>query len=100
MRWRVREPAALSRTINQLKCGPSLSGSIVITVFEDAIAPRGGLVWLGEGGMCPTCRVRLVGGKAELDIDYSFVGARAAASFSPARRVVVVEVEVVDYDHG
>jgi hypothetical protein len=90
----MREPAALSRTINRLKCGPSLSESIVITVFEDAIAPGGGLVWLGEGGMCPTCRVRLVGGKAELDIDYSFDPSEREPGFILARRVVV------DYDHG
>ena len=41
------QPAALSRIIGQLKREPSRTGSIVITVFGDAIVPRGGSVWLG-----------------------------------------------------
>ncbi|WP_024512162.1 phenylacetic acid degradation operon negative regulatory protein PaaX [Bradyrhizobium sp. ARR65] len=41
------QPAALSRIIHQLKREPSRTGSIVITVFGDAIVPRGGSVWLG-----------------------------------------------------
>ena len=41
------QPVALSRIINQLKREPSRTGSIVITVFGDAIVPRGGSVWLG-----------------------------------------------------
>ena len=41
------QPAALNRIISQLKREPSRTGSIVITVFGDAIVPRGGSVWLG-----------------------------------------------------
>src|ERR1700752_3019126 len=37
----------LARFIDQLKREPSRTGSIVITVFGDAIVPRGGSVWLG-----------------------------------------------------
>ena len=37
----------LSRIINDLKREPSRTGSIVITVFGDAIVPRGGSIWLG-----------------------------------------------------
>jgi phenylacetic acid degradation operon negative regulatory protein len=37
----------LARIIKQLKSEPSRTGSIVITVFGDAIVPRGGSVWLG-----------------------------------------------------
>src|SRR6185436_10529517 len=37
----------LARVIDQLKREPSRTGSIVITVFGDAIMPRGGSVWLG-----------------------------------------------------
>jgi phenylacetic acid degradation operon negative regulatory protein len=37
----------LARIISQLKREPSRTGSIVITVFGDAIVPRGGSVWLG-----------------------------------------------------
>lgn len=37
----------LSRIIDQLKHEPSRTGSIVITLFGDAIVPRGGAVWLG-----------------------------------------------------
>ena len=37
----------LSRIIEELKREPSRTGSIVITVFGDAIVPRGGSVWLG-----------------------------------------------------
>src|SRR5258707_6423301 len=37
----------LARIIEQLKREPSRTGWIVITVFGDAIVPRGGSVWLG-----------------------------------------------------
>jgi phenylacetic acid degradation operon negative regulatory protein len=37
----------LSRIVDQLKREPSRTGSIVVTVFGDAIVPRGGSVWLG-----------------------------------------------------
>src|ERR1700726_2721580 len=37
----------LAPVIEQLKREPSRTGSIVITVFGDAIVPRGGSVWLG-----------------------------------------------------
>jgi phenylacetic acid degradation operon negative regulatory protein len=37
----------LAGIIDQLKREPSRTGSIVITVFGDAIVPRGGSVWLG-----------------------------------------------------
>jgi phenylacetic acid degradation operon negative regulatory protein len=37
----------LAGIIAQLKGEPSRTGSIVITVFGDAIVPRGGSVWLG-----------------------------------------------------
>lgn len=40
-------PHPLSRIIDQLKREPSRTGSIVITVYGDAIVPRGGSVWLG-----------------------------------------------------
>jgi phenylacetic acid degradation operon negative regulatory protein len=40
-------PQPLERIIDQLKREPSRTGSIVITVFGDAIVPRGGSVWLG-----------------------------------------------------
>jgi phenylacetic acid degradation operon negative regulatory protein len=40
-------PHPLARIIRQLKREPSRTGSIVITVFGDAIVPRGGSVWLG-----------------------------------------------------
>src|SRR4051795_12207530 len=45
MPWRM--PPPLARIIQQLKREPSRTGSIVITVFGDAIVPRGGSVWLG-----------------------------------------------------
>jgi len=40
-------PHPLARIIRQLKREPSRTGSIAITVFGDAIVPRGGSVWLG-----------------------------------------------------
>jgi phenylacetic acid degradation operon negative regulatory protein len=40
-------PQSLSRIVDQLKREPSRTGSIIITVFGDAIVPRGGAVWLG-----------------------------------------------------
>ncbi|HEX2363787.1 MAG TPA: phenylacetic acid degradation operon negative regulatory protein PaaX [Bradyrhizobium sp.] len=40
-------PHPLVRIIEQLKREPSRTGSIVITLFGDAIVPRGGSVWLG-----------------------------------------------------
>src|ERR1700704_3132591 len=42
-----RMPHPLARIIEQLKREPSRTGSIVITLFGDAIVPRGGSVWLG-----------------------------------------------------
>src|SRR5712671_6011403 len=42
-----RMPHPLARIIEQLKREPPRTGSIVITVFGDAIVPRGGSVWLG-----------------------------------------------------
>ena len=60
----------LDRIIQQLKREPSRTGSIVITVFGDAIVPRGGSVWLGtllgffksidiDGGVVRTAMSRL-----------------------------------------
>ena len=40
-------PQPLARIIDQLKREPSRTGSIVITLFGDAIVPRGGSVALG-----------------------------------------------------
>jgi phenylacetic acid degradation operon negative regulatory protein len=40
-------PQPLARIVDQLKREPSRTGSIVITVFGDAIVPRGGSVALG-----------------------------------------------------
>src|ERR1700737_3283239 len=40
-------PHPLPRTVEQPKREPPRTGSIVITVFGDAIVPRGGSVWLG-----------------------------------------------------
>ena len=40
-------PQPLTRIVDQLKREPSRTGSIIITVFGDAIVPRGGSVWLG-----------------------------------------------------
>ena len=40
-------PQPLARIVDQLKREPSRTGSIIITVFGDAIVPRGGAVWLG-----------------------------------------------------
>jgi phenylacetic acid degradation operon negative regulatory protein len=63
-------PQPLARIIDQLKREPSRTGSIIITVFGDAIVPRGGSVWLGtlleffetldvEGGVVRTAMSRL-----------------------------------------
>ena len=56
-------PPPLARIIQQLKREPSRTGSIVITVFGDAIVPRGGSVWLGT----------LLAFFGELDVDASVV---------------------------
>jgi phenylacetic acid degradation operon negative regulatory protein len=40
-------PHPLARIVDQLKREPSRTGSIVVTLFGDAIVPRGGSVWLG-----------------------------------------------------
>src|SRR5258706_1428871 len=64
----------LARIIEQLKREPSRTGSIVITVFGDAIVPRGGSVWLGtlleffkgldiDSGVVRTAMSRLLGGR-------------------------------------
>src|SRR3954470_12961231 len=60
----------LAGIIQQLKREPSRTGFIIITVFGDAIVPRGGSVWLGtlleffktldiEGGVVRTAMSRL-----------------------------------------
>src|SRR6516165_2834893 len=65
-------PQPLDRIIQELKREPSRTGSIVITVFGDAIVPRGGAVWLGtlikffksldiDGGVVRTALSRLAG---------------------------------------
>src|SRR4030088_2404651 len=41
-------PQPLARIVDQLKREPSRTGSIVITVFGDALVPRGGSGWLGS----------------------------------------------------
>src|SRR6187399_3571315 len=46
-RYASRMAHPLTRIIDQLKREPSRTGSIVITLFGDAIVPRGGSVWLG-----------------------------------------------------
>src|SRR3981189_2987524 len=62
----------LARIVEQLKREPSRTGSIVITVFGDAIVPRGGSVWLGtlleffkaleiDSGVVRTAMSRLAG---------------------------------------
>jgi phenylacetic acid degradation operon negative regulatory protein len=56
-------PQPLARIVEQLKREPSRTGSIVITVFGDAIVPRGGSVWLGT----------LLEFFSELDIDSGVV---------------------------
>ena len=56
-------PPPLARIIQQLKREPSRTGSIVITMFGDAIVPRGGSVWLGT----------LLEFFAQLDVDASVV---------------------------
>src|ERR1700684_4545788 len=40
-------PHPLARIVEQLRREPSRTGSIVITVFGDAVVPRGGSIWLG-----------------------------------------------------
>jgi phenylacetic acid degradation operon negative regulatory protein len=63
-------PHPLARIIEQLKREPSRTGSIIITLFGDAIVPRGGSVWLGtlleffetldiDGGVVRTAMSRL-----------------------------------------
>src|SRR4051794_12093258 len=66
----ARMPHPLARIVEQLKREPSRTGSIVITLFGDAIMPRGGSVWLGtllkffetleiDGGVVRTAMSRL-----------------------------------------
>jgi phenylacetic acid degradation operon negative regulatory protein len=63
-------PHPLVRIVDQLRREPSRTGSIVVTVFGDAIMPRGGSVWLGtlleffktldiDGGVVRTAMSRL-----------------------------------------
>jgi phenylacetic acid degradation operon negative regulatory protein len=64
----VMPPHPLARIIDQFKREPSRTGSLIITVYGDAIVPRGGAVWLGT----------LLAFFKTLDIDGSVV--RTAAS--------------------
>jgi phenylacetic acid degradation operon negative regulatory protein len=65
-------PHPLARIVEHLKREPSRTGSIVITLFGDAIVPRGGAVWLGtlleffktlqiDAGVVRTAMSRLAG---------------------------------------
>src|ERR1043166_3239307 len=65
-------PQPLARIVDQLKREPSRTGSIVITLFGDAIVPRGGSVRLGP----------LLEFFAAIDADSA--GVRAAMSRLPA----------------
>lgn len=60
----------LPSIIDQFKCEPSRTGSLIITFYGDAILPRGGSVWLGtllaflelleiDGGVVRTAMSRL-----------------------------------------
>jgi phenylacetic acid degradation operon negative regulatory protein len=40
-------PALLSTILARLRSEPSRSGSIIITIYGEAIVPRGGCIWLG-----------------------------------------------------
>ncbi len=45
----MKVETACRRLINEFRSRPTLrSGSLIVTVFGDAIAPRGGKVWLGS----------------------------------------------------
>ncbi len=44
---RPRPHAALAQIVAQLHAEPSRTWSIIITIYGDAIVPRGGCVWLG-----------------------------------------------------
>ncbi len=45
----MRAEAACQDLISEFRSRPTLrSGSLITTVFGDAIAPRGGTVWLGS----------------------------------------------------
>src|SRR5258705_12868845 len=90
----------LARIIEQLKREPSRTGSIVITVFGDAIVPRDGSVWLGtlleffkaldiDSGVVRTAMSRLAAdgwGERHKGGRHSFfrVGTRGGANLSPA----------------
>ena len=69
----------LARIIDQLKREPSRTGSIIITVFGDAIVPRGGSVWLGT----------LLEFFKALDIDGGVAHAIAEGNALPGARGVV-----------
>ena len=84
-------PPLLDRIIQQLKREPSRTGSIVITVFGDAIVPRGGAVWLGtlleffksldiDGGVVRTAMSRLA---ADGWLERSKVGRNSFYSLTP-----------------
>jgi phenylacetic acid degradation operon negative regulatory protein len=63
-------PHPLDRIVDRLKREPSRTGSLIVTLFGDAIVPRGGTVWLGtllaffetlqiDGGVVRTAMSRL-----------------------------------------
>ena len=43
----ARAPPPLTEILRHLRAEPSRTWSVIITVFGDAIVPRGGSVWLG-----------------------------------------------------
>ncbi|HLY56023.1 MAG TPA: hypothetical protein VKS60_10730, partial [Stellaceae bacterium] len=105
------EPAAalagpLRHVIDRLHAEPSRTWSLIVTVFGDAILPRGGSVWLGTlirfceaigvgGGVVRTAMSRLA---ADGWVDRNRVGRNSFYRLSPRGEVTFREAAGRIYD--
>ena len=69
-------------------------------ILDAALRAGVDLPFACKGGMCSTCRARLVAGKAEMDINYSLEPWELEAGFIlTCQAKPASERVVVDYDH-
>ena len=69
------------------------------TILDAALKVRGGLPFSCKGGMCATCKARVVDGEVTMDKNYALVGEEVAAGFIlTCQSHPTTETVEIDYD--
>lgn len=69
------------------------------TILEAALRVRGGLPFSCKGGVCATCKARLVAGEVTMDKNYALVGEEVAAGYIlTCQSHPTTDTVEVDYD--